>query len=181
MKLLLDFFPIVLFFIAYKFKGIYVATSVAIAVTLLQVGYLWWRQRKVETMHLVTLGLIIVLGGATLYLHDEQFIKWKPTVVNWLFGTGFLLSQFVGNKPLIQRMLANNLTLPPAVWSRLNFSWAMFFWILGAVNLFVVYNFDTEVWVNFKLFGMLGLTLAFALLQAAFLARYLPEANSTKE
>lgn len=181
MKPVFDFFPVILFFAAYKLKGIYVATAVAIAATLLQVSYLWWRQRRVEVMHLVTLGLIVVFGGATLYLHDELFIKWKPTVVNWLFGAAFLVSQFVGGRPLIQRMLAGNLALPQVIWSRLNLSWALFFWALGAVNLFVVYHFDTDFWVNFKLFGMLGLTLAFALLQAAFLARYLPAPESTKE
>lgn len=181
MKLLFDFFPIVLFFAAYKLEGIYVATGVAIAATLLQVSYLWWRHRRVEGMHLVTLGLIVILGGATLYLHDEQFIKWKPTVINWLFAAVFLFSQFIGDKPVIQRMMAGNIELPQTIWYRLNLSWALFFLILGAVNLFVVYNFDTDVWVNFKLFGMLGLTVAFALLQAVFLTRYLPDPESTKE
>jgi intracellular septation protein len=181
MKMLFDFFPILLFFAAYKLKGIYVATAVAIVVTLLQVGYLWWRHRRVEPMHLVTLGMIVIFGGATLYLHDEQFIKWKPTVINWLFGLAFLASQFVGDKPLIQRMMAASIALPQPVWYRLNLSWALFFLVLGAINLFVVYNFDTDVWVNFKLFGMLGLTVAFALLQAIFLARHLPEPESTKE
>lgn len=179
MKLLFDFFPVILFFIAYKLEGIYVATAIAIAATLLQVGYLWLRHRRVEAMHLVTLGLIVIFGGATLYLHDEQFIKWKPTVINWLFGVAFLTSQFLGDKPIIQRMMAPNVALPQPIWYRLNLSWALFFLFLGAVNLFVVYRFDTDVWVNFKLFGMLGLTVAFVLLQAAFLARYLPE--STEE
>lgn len=181
MKMLFDFFPILLFFAAYKLKGIYVATAVAIVATLLQVGYLWWRHRRVEPMHLVTLGMIVIFGGATLYLHDEQFIKWKPTVINWLFGVAFLASQFVGDKPFIQRMIAASIALPQPVWYRLNLGWALFFLVLGAINLFVVYNFDTDVWVNFKLFGMLGLTVAFALLQAVFLARHLPEPESTKE
>ncbi len=181
MKLLFDFFPIILFFVAYKLEGIYAATVVAIAATFLQVGWVWLRHRRVETMHLVTLGLIVVFGGATLYLHDEQFIKWKPTVINWLFGLAFLASQFVGDKPFIQRMMAANIELPRLVWYRLNFSWALFFLFLGAVNLFVVYTFDTDTWVNFKLFGMLGLTLAFVILQAIFLSRYLPEPESEKE
>lgn len=180
MKLLFDFFPVVLFFAAYKLEGIYVATGVAIVATLLQVGYLWLRYRRVEPMHLITLGLIVIFGGATLYLHDEQFIKWKPTVINWLFGAAFLTSQFIG-KPILQRMVAGNVELPQPVWYRLNLSWALFFLFLGAINLFVVYHFDTDVWVNFKLFGMLGLTIAFVLLQAVFLARYLPEPESTEE
>jgi len=181
MKLLFDFFPIILFFAAYKLQGIYVATLVAIVATFVQVGWLWLRHRRVETMHLVTLGLIVVFGGATLYLHDEQFIKWKPTVINWLFGLAFLASQFVGNKPFIQRMMGGNIELPPSVWARLNLSWALFFLFLGAANLFVVYAFDTDTWVNFKLFGMLGLTLAFVIVQAFFLSRYLPEPQSDKE
>jgi len=181
MKMFFDFFPIILFFIAYKFQGIYVATMVAIAATFVQVGWVWLRHRRVETMHLVTLGLIVVFGGATLYLHDEQFIKWKPTVINWLFGVAFLASQYIGGKPFIQRMMANNIELPERVWYRLNLSWALFFLFLGGVNLFVIYTFDTDTWVNFKLFGMLGLTFAFVLLQAVFLSRYLPEPESTKE
>ncbi len=181
MKMFFDFFPIILFFIAYKFQGIYVATMVAIAATFVQVGWVWLRHRRVETMHLVTLGLIVVFGGATLYLHDEQFIKWKPTVINWLFGVAFLASQYIGRKPFIQRMMANNIELPERVWYRLNLSWALFFLFLGGVNLFVIYTFDTDTWVNFKLFGMLGLTFAFVLLQAVFLSRYLPEPESTKE
>ncbi|GAB6068331.1 septation protein A [Methylothermus subterraneus] len=180
MKWLFDFFPVVLFFVAYKLAGIYAATAVAIAATLLQVGYLWWRRRQVEVMHLVTLGLVVIFGGATLYLHDARFIQWKPTVINWLFGAALLVSQFVGERPFIQRLMANNLELPQPVWYRLNASWALFFWVLGAVNLLVAYSFDTEVWVNFKLFGMLGLTVAFALVQAIFLARYL-QPESTKE
>jgi len=181
MKMLFDFFPIILFFVAYKLQGIYIATTVAIAATFLQVGWVWLRHRKVETMHLITLGLIVVFGGATLYLHDEQFIKWKPTVINWLFGVAFLGSQYFGEKPFIQRMMANNIELPRPVWYRLNMSWALFFLFLGAVNLFVIYTFDTDTWVNFKLFGMLGLTFAFVILQAIFLSRYLPEPESSKE
>ncbi|HEB78067.1 MAG TPA: septation protein A [Methylothermaceae bacterium] len=181
MKLLFDFFPIILFFAAYKLQGIYVATAVAIAATFVQVGWMWLRHRRVETMHLVTLGLIVVFGGATLYLHDEQFIKWKPTVINWLFGIAFLASQFIGKKPFIQRMMGGSIELPQPVWTRLNLSWALFFLFLGAINLFVVYTFDTDTWVNFKLFGMLGLTLSFVIVQAVFLSRYLPEPESNKE
>lgn len=179
MKLLFDFFPIILFFIAYKFQGIYVATSVAIVATFIQVGFVWLKHRRVEAMHLITLALIVVFGGATLLLHDELFIKWKPTVINWLFGLAFLASQYVGKAPFIQRMMAANVDLPAPVWKKLNLSWALFFLFLGAVNLYVLYNFDTDIWVNFKLFGMLGLTFAFVLLQAVFLSRYMPEPESS--
>ncbi|MGZ8216565.1 septation protein A [Methylomagnum sp.] len=177
MKLLFDFFPILLFFIAYKMADIYVATMAAIAGSLVQVGFTWLKTRKIETMHLVSLALIVVFGGATLLLKDEMFIKWKPTVLNWLFATVFLGSQFIGEKPVIQRMLSAQLELPRAVWRRLNLAWALFFSAVGGVNLFVVYNFDTEIWVNFKLFGMLGLTILFVIIQSFYLSRYLPETN----
>jgi intracellular septation protein len=175
MKLLFDFFPIILFFIAFKIYGIYTATAVAIAATLVQVGYSWIKFRKVEPMQWITLLLIMVMGGLTLYFQDEQFIKWKPTVINWLFGTAFLGSQFIGQKPFVERMMSGNMQLPATVWKRLNLSWALFFFSLGVANLFVIYHFDTETWVNFKLFGMLGLTLAFVILQAIFLSKYIPE------
>ncbi len=179
MKLLFDFFPILLFFIAYKVFDIYVATAVAIVASVAQVGWTRWRHGKVENMHLITLALIVVLGGATLFLQDEMFIKWKPTVVNWLFAVVFLGSQFIGKKPILQRMLAQNVTLPADIWSRLNLSWVLFFTVLGIVNLYVVYNFDTDTWVNFKLFGMLGLTVVFILGQAVYLTKHVkPETDN---
>ncbi len=183
MKFLFDFFPILLFFAAFKFADIYVATGVAIAASITQVGYSWFKHRRVETMQWITLVLIVVFGGATLYLKDEMFIKWKPTVLNWMFAAAFLGSQFIGKKNLAERMLAANIDLPRAVWTRLNLSWVMFFVLLGCANLYVVYNFDTDTWVNFKLFGLMGLTVAFVLLQAVFLSRYVkpePESTSSK-
>jgi intracellular septation protein len=172
MKLLFDLFPVLLFFLAYKLYGIYAATAAAIAASFVQVGWFWWRYRRFETMHLVTLGLIAVLGGATLWLHNEDFIKWKPTVVNWLFGAAFLGSQFIGRKTLVERMMGGAIALPAAIWQRLNLGWATFFLLLGAANLYVVYHYDTDTWVNFKLFGMLGLSLAFMVAQAFYLARH---------
>ena len=181
MKFLFDLFPILLFFIAYKFQGIYVATGVAIAASCLQVGWFWLRHRRVETMHLVTLALIVVLGGATLWLHNETFIKWKPTAVNWAFATVFLLSQYVGRKPLAERMMSSAISLPENIWQRLNLAWAVFFLAMGAVNIYVVYNFDTDTWVNFKLFGMMGLTLLFVVAQAFYLARHVKDETLEKE
>lgn len=178
MKLLFDFFPIILFFAAYKWQGIYIATGVAIAATLLQVGVAWYRTRKIEPMHLVTLALITVFGGATLIFQDELFIKWKPTVLNWGFGLGFLLSQFIGERTFIERIMGKQLELPKQIWQRLNTAWVVFFMAAGGANLFVVYSFDTETWVNFKLFGMLGLTLVFVVAQSIFLARHMPETNT---
>ena len=178
MKLLFDFFPIILFFVAYKIYGIYAATVVAIVAALLQVGFSWFKNRKVENMHLVTLVLIVVLGGATLYLQDERFIKWKPTVINWLFGLAFLGSQLIGKYTFIERMMKENITLPQVIWRRLNLSWVLFFFVLGFANLFVIYNYDTDTWVNFKLFGMLGLTIAFVVLQALVLSKFMPESET---
>ncbi len=172
MKLLLDYFPIILFFIAAKVYDIYVATAVAIVASVLQVAYLWFRHGRVEKMHLITLAAIVLLGGTTLILQDEQFIKWKPSVVNWVFALVFIGSQFIGKKPIIQRMMGNNFTLPSGMWTKLNLMWAGFFIFLGLVNLYVAYNFDTDTWVNFKLFGMLGLTLLFIILQTIYISRH---------
>ncbi len=175
MKLLVDFFPIVLFFVAYKMGDIYMATLAAIAGAVIQVAYTWIRTRKVETMHLISLVLIVVFGGATWFLRDPTFIKWKPTVLNWLFAAVFLGSQFVGRQPVIQRMLSAQIELPVEVWRRLNLAWITFFVLIGSVNLYVAFNFEESVWVNFKLFGMLGLTVLFVLLQSAYLSRHMPE------
>jgi intracellular septation protein len=175
MKILADFFPILLFFITFKLYDIYAATIVAIVATAVQVAYVWFRTRRVEPTHIITLVLIIVFGGATLYFKDEMFIKWKPTVVNWLFGLAFLLSQLFGSRTLIERMLGGKISLPPPVWRRLNLMWVLFFIVLGGVNVFVLYTVDTATWVNFKLFGLLGLTFLFVLLQSIYLARYAPE------
>lgn len=183
MKLLFDFFPILLFFVAYKFFDIYTATAVAIVASFLQVGFSWWKNRKVESMHLVTLVIIVVFGGLTLYLRDEQFIKWKPTVINWLFGLVFLASQWLGEKPMIERMMSTNadLALPKEVWRTLNLTWTLFFFTLGGANFFVMSYFDTNTWVNFKLFGMLGLTILFVIIQAFYLSRYLPAPEATEK
>jgi intracellular septation protein len=177
MKLLFDFFPIFLFFIVFKISDIYAATLAAIVATAVQVAVTWLKTRKVEPMHLVSLAIIVIFGGATLFLKDELFIKWKPTVLNWLFGMAFLGSQLFGKRTLIERMLGNQIELPDLVWRRLNLSWAAFFVALGGVNLFVIYNFSTETWFNFKLFGLLGLTFVFVIAQSIYLSRFLPEPN----
>ncbi len=181
MKLLFDFFPVLLFFIAYKTYDIYVATAAAIAASFIQVGLFWLKTRKVETMHLVTLAILVVFGGLTLYLKDEQFIKWKPTVINWLFGVVFLASQWVGEKTMIERMMSASLSLPNRIWRNLNLSWTLFFFVLGGANWFVMTTFDTATWVNFKLFGMLGLTFLFVVLQSIYLSRHLPEPQPQTE
>ncbi len=175
MKLLYDFFPILLFFVAYKIFDIYVATAVAIVASFIQVGWFWLQYRRVEKMHVITLLMITVLGGATLIFHDDTFIKWKVSVVNWLFGIAFLGSQFIGKKPIIQRMMEASVELPQKIWTRLNLVWALFFISTGFLNLYVAYNYDLDTWVNFKMFGMLGLTFLFILAQALFIGRYVKE------
>lgn len=172
MKFLIDFFPIALFFIAYKIWGIYVATAIAIGTSVLQVSYEWIRFRKVDKMQWATLVLIVVLGGATLFFHKEIFIKWKPTIINWVFAAVFWGSHYIGKDPIIKRMMNAQIQLPSKVWSTLNYSWVGFFFLSGVVNLYVVYNFSTDVWVNFKLFGVLGMTFLFVILQAVYLSRY---------
>jgi intracellular septation protein len=177
MKLFFDFFPIVIFFIAYKFFGIYIATGAAIALSVLQVGGYWLKHRQIPAMQLLSLILIVVFGGITLLLHNEMFIKWKPTVLYWALAVIFLGSQLFCDKSFIQRLMESNITLPPAAWRHLNIAWVLFFSIMGIVNLFVIYHFSTNAWVNFKLFGMLGLTLIFAIAQGIYLARYIGVAD----
>jgi intracellular septation protein len=183
MKFLFDLFPILLFFIAYKLYDIYVATAVIIIASLGQVSWVWLKHHRIENMHLVTLVLVIVLGGATLLLHDETFIKWKPTIVNWAFALAFLGSQVVGKKNLIQRMLESQISVTvPQVWNYLNMAWITFFVVMGLVNWYVAFHFDTNTWVNFKLFGMMGLTLVFVIGQSFYLAQYMvPEEESKTE
>lgn len=174
MQLLFDFFPVIAFFVAYKLSDIYVATGVLLVAVLIQAGVQWFRHRKLNPMMIASAVLVVAFGGLTLLLHDETFIKWKPTVVNWLFALAFLLSQFIGGQPLIQRLMSGQLTLQRPIWLKLNMFWIVFFVLLGAANLYVAYNFSESTWVNFKLFGILGLTLAFVVIQGMWLASKMP-------
>ncbi|MGJ0492454.1 MULTISPECIES: septation protein A [Methylobacter] len=177
MNQLFEFFPIILFFIAFKLYDIYVATAVVIVATIIQVAYTWFKRRKVETMQWITLALILVMGGATIYLQDEQFIKWKLSIIEWLFGLAFLGSQFIGKKPFVERMMSGSLTLPALIWKRLNIMWASFFISIGFINLYVMYNYNTDDWVTFKTFGVPGLMIIFILVQMIFIYKYIPEAE----
>ena len=174
MKFLFDLFPVILFFAAFKLADIYVATAVAIDATFLQIGLLALMRRKIDAMLWVSLGIIVVFGGATLVLRDETFIKWKPTVLYWIFGIALAVAQLFG-KNLIRSMLGAQLQLPDKVWRTLNWSWVAFFAFMGAANLLVAFNFSTDQWVNFKLFGGTGLMLLFVVAQAVFLARHVQE------
>ena len=171
MKFLFDLLPVVLFFVAFKLADIYIATAVAIATTVLQVAWLKLRRQRVPGMLWASLGIIVVFGGATLLLQDETFIKWKPTVLYWLFGA-VLAGAALLKKNLIRSVLSQEMQLPDPVWSRLNWSWVAFFAFMGVANLYVAYNYSTDLWVNFKLFGGMGLMLLFVVAQALFLARY---------
>ena len=173
MKLLIDFFPIVLFFAAFKLWGIYPATAVAIVATIVQIAYLRFKVGKVEPMQWVSLGVIVLFGGATLLAQDENFIKWKPSVLYWLMGSVLLLGQVFWKKNLMQKLMGAQLQLPAHAWRTLNWAWIGFFTAMGALNLWVAYRFDTDTWVNFKMFGGLGLMLLFVLGQAVYMSRYL--------
>lgn len=201
MKLLFDLFPVILFFLAYQWgeanpataqalldafgvhlasatkPGVFLATLVAIAATLVQVAWVWARHRKVDTMLWVSLVLIVVFGGATLFLHDEAFIKWKPTVLYWLFALALGLAPVLFERNLIRLLMEKQVSLPDAVWDRLNLGWAGFFAFLGVANLFVAFRYSTDTWVNFKLFGTLGLMLVFILGQTLYLTRHLKESE----
>ncbi|PIX96613.1 MAG: septation protein A [Hydrogenophilales bacterium CG_4_9_14_3_um_filter_63_34] len=199
MKILFDLFPIILFFAAYQVgeknpesatawlatlgiplasgakPGVFLATVVAIAATFGQIAWVWLRQRKVDTMLWVSLVLIVVFGGATLLLHDETFIKWKPTVLYWLFALSLGLAPILFERNLIRLMMEKNVVLPDAVWSRLNLAWAAFFALMGIANLWVAMHYSTDAWVNFKMFGSLGLMLLFIIAQTLYLSRHIKE------
>lgn len=213
MKFLFDLLPVILFFIAYKLYGIYPAIVVIMVATSIQVGLTWLKHRKIEKMHLITLVLVVVLGGATLVLQDKAFFMWKPTVVNWLFALAFIGSHFIGNrKTVVERMMSHAIEAPPVVWLRLNISWILFFIAMGFANLYVANFFfeanaaltaaagkmvdlqtcgtemtgqllqlcqsaraSEENWVDFKLYGMMGLTFAFVIAQGFYLARHMPQ------
>ena len=176
MKLLLDFLPILIFFGAYKVtEDLITATAVLIPVTIIQVAVVFWLTKKVEKMALVTLALVIILGGLTVFLNDGWFIMWKPTVVNWLFAAAFFGSHFIGQRPIIKRLLGHAISLEAQQWVTLSFAWIAFFIFSGLLNLIVAYQFSEDVWVNFKLFGGMGLLLLFVLAQGLYLSKYIEE------
>jgi len=181
MKFLFDLFPVILFFAAFKLAGIYVATAAAIGATFLQIGLLALLRKKIDTMLWVSLGIIVVFGGATLVLRDETFIKWKPTVLYWLFAAALAGAALLFRRNLIRSMLGEQVRLPDPVWARLNWSWVAFFALMGGANLFVAFSFTTDQWVNFKLFGATGLMLLFVIGQALFLARHVQEEKPQEE
>jgi intracellular septation protein len=200
MKLLFDLFPVILFFVAFKYSEknpeaaadwlaallgsatldikqapILLATVVVIAATVAQIAWVWYRHGKVDKMLWISLGLVSVFGGMTLVFQNENFIKWKPTILYWIFAGSMAFSAFILKKNAIQAMLGEQMKLPAAVWARVNLSWIAFFVAMGALNLFVAFNFPTDTWVNFKLFGGMGLMFVFVLGQGLLLSKYVEE------
>ncbi len=175
MKLLFDLFPVILFFVTFKFAGVFAATAAAIVATFAQVAWVKYRHGKVDTMLWVSLGIICVFGGATLLLHNEAFIKWKPTVLYWFFSSALLLGPILFKKNLMRELLKEKLALPDLAWNRLNLAWSAFFAMLGLLNLYVAFSYPTDTWVNFKLFGATGMMMVFILLQSMWLSKYIEE------
>jgi len=178
MKFLFDLFPVILFFVTFKFLGIYAATTAAIVATLGQIAWVKLRHGKVDGMLIASGMIVVVFGGATLLLHDETFIKWKPTVLYWLFAMVLFGGEVFWHKNLIRSMMGQQINMPDHLWRALNHAWAAFFAVLGGVNLYVAFHYSTETWVNFKLFGTTGLMLLFVVLQSLLLSKYMEEKES---
>jgi intracellular septation protein len=206
MKFLFDLFPVILFFGIFKWgegspdtaqslasqylsalvsggavtaaqAPILLATAAAIIATVVQIGYLLARRKKIEPMLWVSLAIIFFFGGATIYFNNETFIKWKPTVLYWIFGAVLLFSQVLLKKNLIRAMMEKQIALPDSVWQRVSLSWVAFFLGMGLLNLYVAFNFSTATWVNFKLFGGMGLMFAFIIVQSLMLSKYAKESS----
>ena len=204
MKLLFDFLPIILFFVAFKFADankaaaaafatshfgfmvsggivgpeeapVLMATVVVVIATLAQVAWLLARGKKIDMILWVSLALVVIMGGLTIWLHSETFIKWKPTLLYWVMASALLIAWLGWRKNLIRTLLGEQLTLPDPIWQRLNWAWTGFFALMGALNLWVAYHFATPTWVNFKLFGIMGMLLVFALGQGLYLSRYVSD------
>ena len=189
MKLLFDSFPLILFFGAFKLYDIYVATAVAILASIVQVSWFWYKNRRVEVMHMITLGVIVVFGGLTLFLQNDVFIRWKPTIIYWLFATIVLGSHFIGKRPAIQRLLGSQITLPDGIWRKLNIFWGIFMTALGALNIYVAFYYALDMdpkerldlWVDFKVFGTMGLTLVFLIGQKFRLSKHMVVEEDSSE
>jgi len=181
MQLLLDFFPLIVFFVAFVTFDIYVATAALIAAFALQIAYQWLRHRKVSKMLLISALLAALFGGITLALRNPLFIQWKVTVVNWLFALGFLGSQYIGKKTFVEHIMGHAIQLEQSFWRQLNMLWVANFAVLGALNLYVMYNFSQETWAYFKFFGMIGLSLLMAVGQAIWISSRAPSSGTDQQ
>ena len=188
MKALFDFFPLLLFFAAFKLFDIYAATAIAIAATFLQVGFIWFKYRRFEPTHIITLVVISFFGGLTLIFHNDTFIMWKPSVVNWAFSI-IVIGSVILKRPVMKILMGKQLTLPDPVWTRLSIAWGLFFLLMGLLNMYVAFYYQPdasdelrrETWVNFKVFWMLGLTHVFSVLQMLFIAKYIDPEDLEKK
>ena len=176
MRLLADYFPLLLFFVAFKLQGIWVATAVAIAASVVQIAWFHWRG-NVSAVHWLSLAIIVVFGGATLVLRDETFIKWKPTVLYLAFGGILAAGKLMWRRDLLA-VVMKEIELPPLIWTRLTWSWVAFFIAMALANWYIAFHFPTDTWVNFKVWGGIGLFVVFALAQGLFLARHVTEPSS---
>jgi intracellular septation protein len=181
MNIFFDFFPIILFFMAYKFYGIYAATAVAMVASAIQIGLCAWMHNKVEKSYLLSMICIMVMGGATLFLRNPIFIMWKPSIIYWALSFAFAASHYFGKQKLAERMLNERVILPEIIWTRINSAFVTFFFIMGTINLYVAYTYSENTWVNYKLFGTLGLTFVFILLLATYISKYGQENPSLNE
>ena len=171
MQILLDFIPIALFFLFFKLFDIYAATAAAIVATILQISFIYFKNKKIEKTPLITLIIILIFGGATLLLHNELFIKWKPTVLYWIICSIILFAKIIKKTPISAKVMADKISLTDKKWKIVDNYTFMFFSFMGALNLYVAYNFDTNTWVNFKLFGALALTMIFCLALSCYMAK----------
>jgi intracellular septation protein len=174
-KLLIDFFPLLVFFIAFRVGDIFTATAAAIGATFIQMGYLKLSKTPIEPLHWLGLGVVIVFGGLTLYLRDETFIKWKPTIYNWVFASVMIIGKLVMKRNLLKSLLKSQLELPDHAWDRLIWMWSAFFIFMGALNLFIAYRFPTEQWVNFKVWWSMGLWLLFSIAQGVYMSKHMKQ------
>lgn len=181
MQLLIDYIPLIIFFAAYFAKGIYFATGVLMAVMPVLLLAQWLMTRKVNRIYLASTALVLVLGTATLFFRNPAFLYWKPTVLNWVIALVFLGSQWIGDKPIAQRFLGSAAELEPSQWRTLNMLWVVYFLIVGTVNIYIAYNFPEEFWVKFKLFGMLGMTIAFIAIQSVWLVYAMNKSDAISE
>lgn len=176
-KFLFDLFPLILFFIAFKFSDIFTATAVAIAAGIGQFVWLKARGKAIEATHWINLTVIVVFGGATLFFHNDAFIKWKPTVLYWLFASILVGGKIFFGRNLMQKLMGTQVNIPGVIWDKLNYSWAAFFVLSGALNLYVAFSgaFTEAQWVNFKVFGLMALLLLFVILQSLWLGKHIKE------
>lgn len=179
MKQLLDFIPLIIFFVLYKTHDIYTATGALIIATAIQVSLTWFLYKKVEKMQLITFVMVTIFGGLTIFLHDADFIKWKVTIIYGLFAIGLAISQYMG-KPLTKSMLGKEITLPDTVWRRINTAWMVFFIVCAVVNVYIAFRLPLDVWVNFKVFGLLILTLLFTLATGGYIYHHMPKETDSK-